>query len=111
MKEIVLNHPLITHKLTHMRKKETGTKDFRENLDEIAELMAYEVCRDLPVAPVEIETPVDSSYFEKINFVFILFSFYIKFTILNFRLDILKSMFNSNWGTVMTIQSYMITEW
>ena len=41
-----------------MRKKETGTKDFRENLDEIAELMAYEVCRDLPVAPVEIETPV-----------------------------------------------------
>ena len=54
----LLDHPLITHKLTHMRKKETGTKDFRENLDEIAELMAYEVCRDLPVAPVEIETPV-----------------------------------------------------
>lgn len=54
----ILDHPLITHKLTHMRKKETGTKDFRENLDEIAELMAYEVCRDLPVAPVEIETPV-----------------------------------------------------
>ena len=39
----VLNHPLITHKLTQMRKKETCTKDFRENLDEIAELMAYEV--------------------------------------------------------------------
>ena len=54
----LLDHPLITHKLTHMRKKETGTKDFRENLDEIAELMAYEVCRDLPVKPVEIETPV-----------------------------------------------------
>lgn len=54
----VLNHPLITHKLTQMRKKETGTKDFRENLDEIAELMAYEVCRDLPVEPVEIETPI-----------------------------------------------------
>ena len=54
----VLNHPLITHKLTHMRKKETTTKDFRENLDEIAELMAYEVCRDLPVKPVEIETPM-----------------------------------------------------
>ena len=36
----VLNHPLITHKLTQMRRKETGTKDFRENLDEIAELMA-----------------------------------------------------------------------
>ncbi|MBQ9154925.1 MAG: uracil phosphoribosyltransferase [Solobacterium sp.] len=54
----VLNHPLITHKLTQMRRKETGTKDFREYLDEIAELMAYEVCRDLPVKPVEIETPM-----------------------------------------------------
>ena len=54
----VLNHPLITHKLTQMRKTKTGTKDFRENLDEIAELMAYEVCRDLPVQPVDIETPV-----------------------------------------------------
>ncbi len=54
----VLNHPLITHKLTQMRRKDTGTKDFREHLDEIAELMAYEVCRDLPVKPVEIETPL-----------------------------------------------------
>ncbi len=54
----VLNHPLITHKLTQMRKATTSTKDFRENLDEIAELMAYEVCRDLPTKPVEIETPV-----------------------------------------------------
>ena len=54
----VLNHPLITHKLTQMRRKECGTKDFRENLDEIAELMAYEVCRDLPTNPIEIETPV-----------------------------------------------------
>ncbi len=54
----VLNHPLITHKLTHMRKTETTTKGFRENLDEIAELMAYEVCRDLPTEPVEIQTPV-----------------------------------------------------
>ena len=54
----VLNHPLITHKLTIMRNKNTGTKDFRENLDEIAELMAYEICRDLPVRPIEIETPM-----------------------------------------------------
>lgn len=54
----VLNHPLITHKLTQMRKKETGTKDFRQNLDEIAGLMAYEVCRDLPTKKVVIETPV-----------------------------------------------------
>ena len=56
----VLNHPLITHKLTQMRDKNTGTKDFREHLDEIAELMAYEVCRDLPLKPVEIETPVSA---------------------------------------------------
>jgi len=54
----VLTHPLITHKLTQMRDQKTGTKDFRENLDEIAELMAYEVCRDLPTEPVKIETPV-----------------------------------------------------
>lgn len=54
----VLNHPLIMHKLTIMRNKDTGTKDFRENLDEIAELMAYEVCRDLPVKPVKVETPI-----------------------------------------------------
>ena len=54
----VMYHPLITHKLTQMRKKETGTKDFKQNLDEIAGLMAYEVCRDLPVKKVHIETPV-----------------------------------------------------
>lgn len=54
----VLKHPLITHKLTQMRKKETGTKDFRQNLDEIAGLMAYEITRDLPVVEVEIQTPV-----------------------------------------------------
>ena len=54
----VLKHPLITHKLTQMRKKGTGTKDFRQNLDEIAGLMAYEITRDLPSVPVDIETPV-----------------------------------------------------
>lgn len=54
----VLEHPLITHKLATMRKKETGTKDFRQNLDEIAGLMAYEISRDFPLRPVEIETPV-----------------------------------------------------
>lgn len=54
----VLKHPLITHKLTQMRKKETGTKDFRQNLDEIAGLMAYEITRDLPVNAVTITTPV-----------------------------------------------------
>ena len=54
----VLEHPLITHKLALMRNKETGHKDFRENLDEIASLMAYEVCRDLPTEDVHIETPM-----------------------------------------------------
>ena len=54
----VLNHPLIQHKLTLMRKKETGTKDFRELLEEIAMLMAYEISRDFPMQEVEIETPV-----------------------------------------------------
>ena len=56
----ILNHPLITHKLAIMRNKETGTKDFRQNLDEIAGLMAYEVCRDLPVKPITVETPMGS---------------------------------------------------
>jgi uracil phosphoribosyltransferase len=54
----VLNHPLITHKLTQMRKASTGTKDFRENLDEIAGLMAFEITRDLPVHTIDIVTPV-----------------------------------------------------
>ena len=54
----VLEHPLITHKLALMRNKETGHKDFRENLDEIASLLAYEVCRALPTDEVLIETPM-----------------------------------------------------
>ncbi len=54
----VLEHPLITHKLTKLRRKETGTKEFRENLDEIAALMAYEITRDLPLKEIEIETPL-----------------------------------------------------
>lgn len=54
----VLEHPLITHKLTVMRSINTGTKDFRQNLDEIAGLMAYEISRDLPLSKVRIETPM-----------------------------------------------------
>jgi len=49
---------MIQHKLTIMRKKETGSKDFRELLKEIALLMGYEVTRDLPMMEVEIETPI-----------------------------------------------------
>lgn len=54
----VLDHPLIQHKLTIIRNKETGTKTFREVVNEIARLMAYEVSRDMPVEDVEIETPL-----------------------------------------------------
>ena len=63
----VLNHPLITHKLTLMRDEKTGTKDFRQNLDEIAELMAYEVCRDLPLEEVEVQTPISKMRGAKIS--------------------------------------------
>jgi len=55
---ILLNHPLLTHKLTQLRRKETGTKDFRDTLKEIAGLMAYEITRDLPVKAIKIETPM-----------------------------------------------------
>ena len=54
----VMDHPLIRHKVSLMRDRETGTKDFRELLEEISMLMAYEVTRDLPLKEVEIETPV-----------------------------------------------------
>ena len=54
----VINHPMIQHKLTIMRMKETGSKDFRELLKEIALLMGYEVLRDLPLTDIEIETPI-----------------------------------------------------
>ncbi|MBQ8208515.1 MAG: uracil phosphoribosyltransferase [Clostridia bacterium] len=54
----VVDHPLITHKLSIMRNRKTGSKDFRELLDEIAMLMGYEVTRDLPLEDVTIETPI-----------------------------------------------------
>ncbi|BDR58268.1 uracil phosphoribosyltransferase [Xylocopilactobacillus apicola] len=57
----VLNHPLIQHKLTMIRGKEVGTKDFREVANEIAELMVYEITRDLPLKDVEVETPMGKS--------------------------------------------------
>jgi uracil phosphoribosyltransferase len=54
----LVDHPLIRHKLTLVRKQETGTKEFRENLNEIAGLMAYEITRDVPLREVQIETPL-----------------------------------------------------
>ena len=57
-KLFVMDHPLIQHKLSHMRDKNTGSKEFRELLNEISMLMAYEVTRDLPLVEVEVETPI-----------------------------------------------------
>ena len=54
----VIDHPLVQHKLTLMRQKETSTQGFRTLLREISMLLGYEVCRDLPVAMTEIETPL-----------------------------------------------------
>lgn len=57
-KIVVTDHPLIQHKLTLMRDKNTGSKDFRELLTEITMLMGYEITRELPLEDIEIETPV-----------------------------------------------------
>ena len=54
----IINHPMIQHKLTIMRKKETGTREFRELLKEIGMLMGYEISRDFPLRNIEIETPM-----------------------------------------------------
>lgn len=54
----VFDHPLIQHKLSLMRDKNTGAKEFRELLEEISMLMVYEVTRDLPTVEVEVETPI-----------------------------------------------------
>ncbi len=57
-KVYVFDHPLIQHKLTYIRDVETGTKEFRELVDEVATLMAFEITRDLPLEEVNVETPV-----------------------------------------------------
>lgn len=56
----IINHPMVQHKLTIMRKKETGTREFRELLKEIGMLMGYEVTRDFPLETVQIETPMQT---------------------------------------------------
>lgn len=63
----LFNHPLITHKLTIMRRKETGSKDFRQLLGEITMLMGYEITRDLPLEDVKIETPVSPMVAQRIS--------------------------------------------
>ena len=58
MKPFIMDHPLIQHKISLLRDKNTGAKEFRELVSEIAMLMCYEATRDLPLVEVEIETPV-----------------------------------------------------
>ena len=62
----IINHPMVQHKLTIMRMKETGSKDFRELLKEIALLMGYEITRDFPMEDVEVETPLERATLKKI---------------------------------------------
>ncbi|HBR31773.1 MAG TPA: uracil phosphoribosyltransferase [Clostridiales bacterium] len=64
---VVLSHPMIQHKLTLMRAKETGAKDFRDLLSEISMLMAYEITRDLPLEDIEIETPLCKAVCKKVS--------------------------------------------
>lgn len=66
-KVYVFDHPLIQHKLTLMRETQTGTKDFRELLEEISMLMVFEVTRDLPTEEVEIETPICKTKAKKLS--------------------------------------------
>ena len=62
----VLDHPLIQHKLSILRDKNTGVKEFREIIGEIAALMCYEATRDLPLENVTIETPVAVGTFKRL---------------------------------------------
>ena len=63
----VINHPMIQHKLTIMRDKETGSKDFRQLLEEISLLMGYEVTRDRPLEDKEIEKIIKSKDLEELS--------------------------------------------
>ncbi|MFD1957901.1 uracil phosphoribosyltransferase [Paenibacillus thailandensis] len=57
-KLVICDHPLIQHKLTFIRDKNTNTKDFRELVDEVATLMAYEITREMPLDTIKVETPI-----------------------------------------------------
>ena len=62
----VLDHPLIQHKLSILRSKDTGVKEFRELVSEIAGLMCYEATRNLPLIDVDVETPVATAHCKKL---------------------------------------------
>lgn len=57
----VIDHPLVQHKLTLMRRKDASTSSFRRLLNELAMLMTYEVTRDMPMQPMEVETPLEKT--------------------------------------------------
>ena len=63
----VIDHPMVQHKLTIMRDKETGSKDFRQLLEEISLLMGYEITRDIPLEDVDIETPICKMTAKKVS--------------------------------------------
>ncbi|SCK54054.1 uracil phosphoribosyltransferase [Variovorax sp. HW608] len=63
----LLDHPLVQHKLTLMRRKEASTNSFRRLLNEISMLMAYEVTRDMPMQDIEIETPLETMHAKVID--------------------------------------------
>ena len=63
----VIDHPMVQHKLTIMRDKETGSKDFRQLLEEISLLMGYEITRDIPLKDVDIETPICKMTAKKVS--------------------------------------------
>ena len=67
MKEIVLNHPLIQHKLSILRDKKTGTKEFREIIGELAMFLCYEATKDATLQEVEIETPITKMKTGRLN--------------------------------------------
>ncbi|WNQ11545.1 uracil phosphoribosyltransferase [Paenibacillus aurantius] len=60
-KVFICDHPLIQHKLTYIRDENTTTKDFRELVDEVATLMAYEITREIPLETIQVKTPVTTT--------------------------------------------------
>lgn len=66
-KTIICDHPLIQHKLGILRQKDTGAKEFRELVTEIAMLMGYELTKDFPLEEVEIETPMGKAHVKSIS--------------------------------------------
>jgi uracil phosphoribosyltransferase len=63
----IIDHPLVRHKITVLRDRETSKKKFKEVVDEISMLMAYEVTKDLPMEKIEVETPLETTVQERIS--------------------------------------------